>query len=218
MFYKQAGENCFNGIKKAFTLAEVLITLGIIGIVAEMTIPTLTNNIQDQVFKTAYKKAYSTASQALLMANADDLFQPRTVWCVAAESVSNWNAFKSKFVVIKECDGSNYLNNCWAAGEQSFAAAYPPGVPGSDSTFFVDASGMQWVYSQCFYYLLDTNGLKKPNKFGKDRFMFTLTPDLSSEYALGGPVDKVWVPADFPNPEPNYCPSGKCYYNSWLFK
>ena len=37
-----------------FTLAEVLITLGIIGVVAAMTIPTLMNNIQDVLFKTAF--------------------------------------------------------------------------------------------------------------------------------------------------------------------
>ena len=44
-------------VRLAFTLAEVLITLGIIGIVAEMTIPTLMNNVQDQAFKAAWKKS-----------------------------------------------------------------------------------------------------------------------------------------------------------------
>ena len=39
--------------KNAFTLAEVLITLGIIGIVAAITIPTLINNVQDAQYKTA---------------------------------------------------------------------------------------------------------------------------------------------------------------------
>ena len=40
-----------------FTLAEVLITLGIIGVVAAMTIPTLISNYQDKVQETRYKKA-----------------------------------------------------------------------------------------------------------------------------------------------------------------
>ena len=43
-----------------FTLAEVLITLGIIGVVAAMTIPTLISNTNGAQFKTAYKKALST--------------------------------------------------------------------------------------------------------------------------------------------------------------
>lgn len=45
--------------KRAFTMAEVLITLGIIGIVAAMTLPTVINNIQDKQFRTMFKKQFS---------------------------------------------------------------------------------------------------------------------------------------------------------------
>ena len=55
-----------------FTLAEVLITLGIIGVVAAMTIPTLISNTNVAQFKTAYKKALSTLNQAVLMNLAMD--------------------------------------------------------------------------------------------------------------------------------------------------
>ncbi|MDD3437251.1 MAG: prepilin-type N-terminal cleavage/methylation domain-containing protein [Candidatus Gastranaerophilales bacterium] len=48
-----------------FTLCEVLITLGIIGIIAEITIPNLIANIQEQSWKTAARVAYSKASQAV---------------------------------------------------------------------------------------------------------------------------------------------------------
>ena len=50
--------------KSAFTLAEVLITLGIIGVVAAMTLPVLTQKYQKMVLKNQYKKVYSTLSQA----------------------------------------------------------------------------------------------------------------------------------------------------------
>ncbi len=50
-----------------FTLAEVLITLAIIGVVAAMTMPTLINNTNGAQFKTAYKKAMSVLSQAVVM-------------------------------------------------------------------------------------------------------------------------------------------------------
>src|SRR5574344_174877 len=52
---------CYSKIKRtAFTLAEVLIVLSIIGIVAESTIPTLKAKIDKQVYVTQLKKFYST--------------------------------------------------------------------------------------------------------------------------------------------------------------
>lgn len=49
--------------KRAFTLAEVLITLGIIGVVAAMTIPTLITNQRYKKFETNIKKVYSELNQ-----------------------------------------------------------------------------------------------------------------------------------------------------------
>ena len=56
----------------AFTLAEVLITLGIIGVVAAMTMPTLMNSTQGAQYKAAYKKALSALSQAVTLNMALD--------------------------------------------------------------------------------------------------------------------------------------------------
>ena len=50
-----------------FTLAEVLITLGIIGVVAAMTMPTLINSTQGAQYKTGFKKALTVLSQAVVM-------------------------------------------------------------------------------------------------------------------------------------------------------
>ena len=50
-----------------FTLAEVLITLGIIGVVAAMTMPTLINSTQGAQYKAAYKKALSAISQGVTL-------------------------------------------------------------------------------------------------------------------------------------------------------
>ncbi len=58
--------------KKAFTLAEVLITLTIIGIVAAMTIPTLMSKYKDQATVTKLKKAQSIISNAFSIANTKD--------------------------------------------------------------------------------------------------------------------------------------------------
>lgn len=59
--------------KLAFTLAEVLITLGIIGIVAAMTIPTLINKKQKAEIETQLKENYSIIQQSLKMAENDDI-------------------------------------------------------------------------------------------------------------------------------------------------
>ena len=52
-------------MKKAFTLAEVLITLAIIGVVAALTIPSVISNYQQQEFKTGLKKAVSVLNEAI---------------------------------------------------------------------------------------------------------------------------------------------------------
>ena len=49
---------------KGFTLAEILITLGIIGVVAAMTIPTLITNYQKKASVTKLQKAISILNQA----------------------------------------------------------------------------------------------------------------------------------------------------------
>lgn len=57
--------------KFGFTLAEVLITLGIIGIVAALTIPTLITKHKKKVVGTRLKSTYSQLSQAIQMAQAE---------------------------------------------------------------------------------------------------------------------------------------------------
>ena len=58
--------NLVSSQKAAFTLAEILITLGIIGVVAALTIPTISRNIQHAVLKNQFKKFYSTFWQAVI--------------------------------------------------------------------------------------------------------------------------------------------------------
>ena len=64
--------------KTAFTLAEVLITLGIIGVVSAMTLPTLIESHNRQVVETRLEKFYSTINQAIVRAEVD--FGDRSDW------------------------------------------------------------------------------------------------------------------------------------------
>ncbi len=56
--------------KNGFTLAEVLITLAIIGVVATLTLPALMTNTQEQQAKTAFKKGINTLTEAAQMNQA----------------------------------------------------------------------------------------------------------------------------------------------------
>ena len=58
-------------MKRAFTLAEVLITLGIIGIVAALTIPALIQNYKNHETEARLAKFYSVVNQAIAMAEVD---------------------------------------------------------------------------------------------------------------------------------------------------
>ena len=63
---------------KAFTLAEVLITLGIIGVVAAITMPSLIQEHREKEAVARVKKAYSVLSQAYLLAKEES--GPYTDW------------------------------------------------------------------------------------------------------------------------------------------
>lgn len=228
--------------RKAFTLAEVLIVLGIIGIVAELTIPDLYANFQEQVYKTAYKKAYSVASQAWLSAYSKGNLELCVLWGDDSShtcNIDDFKAFKAEFKVIKDC-GTNTAN-CWdMSGQQTWGNnAYPR--QGGEA--FVDNSGMVWAKSAGLDYtyppagevFVDTNGSKGPNKFGKDRAIFVLyyysvdqTPAAQLYvYAdtLKAYTPTVYLLQDYPNSTTDLgqqysrCPSmdtNPCYYTSWI--
>lgn len=59
--------------KFGFTLAEVLITLGIIGVVAAITIPSLINNYKAKKLRSQFLKSYSVVQQAFKLMEADDV-------------------------------------------------------------------------------------------------------------------------------------------------
>ena len=54
-------------MKRGFTLAEVLITLGVIGVVSAMTLPSLINSIKDKHYHTALKRAIQFCSNQYLI-------------------------------------------------------------------------------------------------------------------------------------------------------
>ena len=93
-----------------FTLAEVLITLGIIGVVAAMTMPTLINSTQGAQYKTAFKKSLTVLSQAVVMniaLNDYDLSQIVAGTNASATgdadgAQSLWDIFHNRLNIVRE--------------------------------------------------------------------------------------------------------------------
>ena len=95
--------------KSGFTLAEVLTTLMVIGVVAAMTIPTLMNSTNEQQLKVAYKKALSVLGQGVQLMTAKE------EECVVTSSNELAACFQSKVLsgtrtdnVITTADGMMY--------------------------------------------------------------------------------------------------------------
>lgn len=202
---------------KGFTLAEVLLTLIIVGIVAALTIPSLITNIQESNFKTAYKKSFSVANQALAKATSIDAIVAFTNDLDYINCRNNFNAFKNQFSINKTCYNNDNAN-CWPSiGEKWWNNGYPT----ASALSFIDNSGIVWSDSgttggTCTI-LLDTNGNKEPNKFGRDRFAFS--PRTASGDFTTGITVKFTPNADDVIPATSTsCPSGNCYYKSWLLQ
>jgi len=183
----------------AFTLAEVLIVIGILGMVAEMTIPTLINNTQDAVLKTSFKKAYSVASQAWLMAVTENsgTFTGRGGWsCTWPDATSadynvadgRTDALKAQMKVIKSCVAQT---GCWSDSYE-YAGMVGNGITiGSYSPYdysWETADGMCWAAPwhgvDETHLIVDTNCGKKPNKIGQDIFSFMLGVDGVVYFAI----------------------------------
>ena len=113
-----------------FTLAEVLITLGIIGVVAAMTIPTLISNTNSAKFKSQYKKTLSTLNQAALMGTAQyDLdYASLTSACTAGTDKPDTKATMCALI------------NGTLTGATYYATASAMKIPGTTNSYSINAS------------------------------------------------------------------------------
>ena len=129
-----------------FTLAEVLITLGIIGVVAAMTIPTLISNTNSAKFKSQYKKTLSTLNQAALMATAQyDLdYASLTTACATGGD-------EKPDVTASMCA----LINGTLSGATYYASAGAMKIPGSTAAYTINASPVVANTTMVAYQLAD---------------------------------------------------------------
>lgn len=100
-------------LQVGFTLAEVLITLGIIGIVAAMTMPMLLAKYQNMVLLTRVKKTYSTITNAINLAKADigDTTNITSIFNLSNTSVQTLETMKKYFTGAVLCESVNTCPN-----------------------------------------------------------------------------------------------------------
>ena len=201
-------KQCFgtkSGARKgAFTLAEVLITLGIIGVVAALTLPSLIQKYQDQVLENQLKKMYSTLSQGIQKAMADDgvsvfgdteLFQACDCQANKAEPKPCIQMVKKYFnVVAVKTDRREYYDNViqveYMDGRSVFSRdkskrqrSQVPFGGYNKPLIYVLADGSEFSLMTSggrFYIDVDINGEKGPNTVGLDIFVLLFSDDNSS--------------------------------------
>ena len=198
------GRGVGRGGKVAFTLAEVLITLGIIGVVAAMTLPSLIQNYQKKALATQTQKFYSTMSQAVKQYMADYGVDDLRNTPLAGDNYEDWASpeaiasirdFATKYLkVVKECNPSNEDdNNCFAPvyrkwdnsipdGENthSFTTSWYPSrrdyVLADGSVITIGYWGNKELPGPIELYV-DVNGKKGPNRVGYDLWNMTIFYD-----------------------------------------
>ena len=171
----------------AFTLAEVLITLGIIGIVASLTMPTLIGNYKKQETISRLKKAYSIINQALKLSEAQngEYSQWEDGQSLGADAylqkywLPYFNILKICYS-FKECGYTNKFPYKELKGTQSALL-----FSGNNSRIpFITTDGIVYIISiaiggdantpgkKSSLIYIDINGSKNPNTIGKDVFIF----------------------------------------------
>jgi prepilin-type N-terminal cleavage/methylation domain-containing protein len=170
--------------KAAFTLAEVLITIGIIGIVAAITLPALHKKITKTVLKNQIKKTMSLVAQNYRK-TVDDLGEPMCSNSDAKPS-SNCldfnNTFINNFKIARICNGNGLQDKCVPEYEGlnlSDCAYFKDSYVYNTDTIYVTLDGLIFIpYKSSIrsLWLVDVNGMKGPNKAGWDLFEFSTDP------------------------------------------
>jgi len=184
--------------KAGFTLAEVLITLLIIGVISSIVIPSLISNTQDAEYKATLKKVYSDLSQATKMVMMDN---GGTIKGLCSDNGDDClrDKYLSYLSYVKKCNegtsgcfdfnGFKFLSGTLSTWGADSTAILNNGVlldfyyPANSST----CTGT-WgsTLQHCGVIFLDVNGSKKPNTLGKDTFILHIMENTLKPYGTQG--------------------------------
>lgn len=189
--------------KTAFTLAETLITLVIIGVVASITIPSVVVKYQKDQTVVQLKKAYTTLAQAVRLSESENGPNKDWDWGTEGNVSESFNTYWKPYLKIQKiCNtysGCGYhsaypwtsLNNT-SYDVACVAPTLRTSVILQDGTFVIvrNYGGTPvTLYKQIY---VDLNGPKPPNQLGKDLFQFLLDDQkglVPTGYESDGNVD-----------------------------
>ena len=178
------GEGLKNTRKAAFTLAEVLITLGIIGVVAAITMPILVFNIRVAKLQSQFKKNYTDLNNAAKMFEADKGITFNEYQASLLEKYPN----KQSTEALKEFlsyykSSESFTISSWKYRQTGFNSIGMGSGACDKSGYMRDMNGriyemddlstMNYGPKIC----VDINGLEKPNIYGVDIFIFIFKED-----------------------------------------
>ena len=175
-------------IKNAFTLAEVLITLGVIGVVAAVTMPTLIQKVEEHILISQLKQAYAMLNTAtrMVVANEGEFKDLDLGTQNTAEGALKLQKLYEPYLKIMENCGTK--SGCFPkvlyALDGKTPYQYQPRTFGNFSRLRLQ-NGMSLIFSsegngcnnsllRCGYIRVDVNGDKKPNIAGKDYHSFVI--------------------------------------------
>lgn len=168
---------------KAFTLAETLITLVIIGVVAALTLPTLMNNVSKIQLRVAFKNIYRDLAQTTEIVKKDNAGNIANAFSTLEDLKT---AYASNMKVIQNCTAST-TSECWNYAWKQWdgtSLTPPTNSPGLvlpngavlifESSYFSSSckstAGNVTLANVCNDIMVDVNGAKDPNTIGKDIF------------------------------------------------
>lgn len=167
--------------KLGFTLAEILITLGVIGVVAAITIPNLIANNKAKKLRSQYLKSYSTVQQVFKLMEADDVSTDPNSYN-RNEGNMFYKTFKNYLVGATDCylktstpcynfHSEKYKNlNGTAAVWKYYFDDGQIALQDGTLLLFEQPSGVGALYIWIF---VDLNGVSEPpNRLGYDLFLF----------------------------------------------
>jgi type II secretory pathway pseudopilin PulG len=193
----------FSFRRLGFTIAELLIVMGVIGIIAEMTIPALVRDNEKIQTASQLSKAYTTIAEAVKLSEIDNGSNEFWDWGVGGEYLATFEKYFAPYLkVTKYCTEDLFsIVNCgygvsgtqkiyWIKGTTYLSGGIFAWWGG---TLVVLADGMTMFLTKGNYVdpignsgvsdsnaklvLVDVNGGKPPNRIGRDVFIFILVPD-----------------------------------------
>ena len=204
-------------VRTGFTLTEILLTIAIVGVIAALVLPAIVTNYQNRALDIGYEREYKTISGSLRnLAVSENKVDFYSTMMYSASAPDSYDETSGKFIkkylkVSKYCGDSN--GDCFAEKYYNYddtthkKNVYEPVYKGACANLKNGASICltPQVGGEKISGLIDINGKKGPNVFGRDLRHFTIDPQVNKT-SLSSTTTEVLSTSDpeglKPNPGP----------------